>query len=187
MTQIEKQRAAMEHADDDVIGQLERYAWLEYARPRFVVGGKQEREARAAFIVRVERMHDALRIPARRAGAKLDFSILRLRYCAVRAIEGACPYCVELLGLENFGAVYDKPPGRTGSANYGRANVVLCCETCARAKGTLSGSEWLNVLEALRAAEASAAREVVEALIAGREGGDRRRAARYFRGPAVRG
>jgi len=65
--------------------------------------------------------------------------------------------------------VYDVPPeGREGQpAARGIANVRACCGKCGAAEGTLSGSEFLDVRAALRAAYRLGGAAAIEALSLG--------------------
>ena len=106
---------------------------------------------------------------ARRAGQRLDFGNMSLRVVILGALGSACEYCTELFGVDEFGVVYDVPPdGRHGQpASRGLANVRVCCDRCAGAKGWLSGSEWRDVMAALRASDEVAARTVLASLAFG--------------------
>ena len=159
----------MKHQHDEIAGIRERQLWADYATPRFTLGTDRERSMHQLFKARVHSAFDRLLHDAQRHTRALDFSHVRLQCQVIQALEGPCCYCGELFGVDDFGVVYDTPPGgRNGNpAPRALANLAAPCSSCARAKGPLSGNEWRDVLAALRAADAVAARAVLDALARG--------------------
>jgi hypothetical protein len=158
---------------EEALSQLERFAWLEFAQPRFGMGSRMELRERGVFLVRTDATCRRLREQARRAGQELDCSLIRMRLLAVRGLEQGCAYCGELIGVEGVEIVLDTPAGRTNSRPFRLANLACACSLCAQGKGSLSGDEWRDVLAALRAAEPVAALAARRSIAVGRnqEGG----------------
>jgi hypothetical protein len=162
----------------EALDQLERFHWLEYVRPRFPLGGDVERSERDGFKRLIAGEYRRISVEGQKYHEAPNFCEVRLRLFVLEKLEGACPYCTRLMGLANFGLVYDTSPGRAFSHCFQLANLVCCCGCCAKAKGSLSGGEWLDIQAALKAADPNAAHEMKVALCAGRAVVVRRRAGR---------
>lgn len=153
---------------------LEKSAWDRYAAPRFPALAT-EQKARLEFIERLHDVYHALDSKARRCGQKLDFTEVKLRHIALQALEVPCVFCFELFGYANLGATWSVPAAREMSPGFKQQNVVICCETCAIGKGSLCAGAWLDIVQVLKVEEPKAAREMLEALVAGRKAVDRRK------------
>jgi hypothetical protein len=147
---------------------MEQLEWRMYCAPRFAMGSAAERAAHRQLQEATNAAWHAMYDAARRRGVPLDFTAIGLRLLTLRSLAGSCTYCVELLSLDAIGYTWATPPERLPSACWREANLVICCASCASAKGSLSSSEWLDVMAALRAAEPVAARAARAALGLGR-------------------
>lgn len=155
-----------------VLERIERLAWHEYVAGRMAIGGLREVAARRNFEERCQALWRALAEAARRSRQSLDFGVVDVRLLVIKALAAPCEYCGETFGLGCFGMAWDNPPGRSDGEGLCQArNAVACCIACAKGKGGLSGSEWRDVVAALRAADPTAAREALLALAAGRKEG----------------
>jgi hypothetical protein len=154
--------------DNEISVICERLAWADYAAPRF----RPAVTSNAPCIIccaRVQSAFDRMRAGAARTlGGGLDFGHARLAVQVLAALEKPCEYCGALFGIKEFGGVYALPPeGRNGKpAARGLANVRVPCATCCAAKA-LSGTEWRDVMAALRTADTEAASGVLAALARG--------------------
>jgi hypothetical protein len=174
-------------AVEECLPQLIAGEWLRYARERFDIPSARASRARHELDAIVSREYDRMRKQAQRQGAALPFTGQRLKFFAVKALEYACPFCVELFGVLNVGIVWDTEPSALMTDAFAMINIIVCCELCARGKGSLTASQWLDVLQAFRSADEAAQRRAREAMAAGREVVDGRRASRYFQEGGPRG
>ncbi|MCU1285907.1 MAG: hypothetical protein JWO13_2257 [Acidobacteriales bacterium] len=172
-TQQRLRLAVIAHADDS-LAKMWPATWARYAEPRFSALSPTAKSKRAVFEKQVRMRWDVFRSTAERAGERLDFSYVRLRHMACRALDLPCPYCGAAFGLTNYAIVRDEPQ-RGQSRAYGISNVVVCCELCADAKGDLSGDEWLEVRAALKSADPNAGQNAVVRLAAGTRALDKRK------------
>jgi 5-methylcytosine-specific restriction endonuclease McrA len=58
-----------------------------------------------------------------------------------------CVYCEEELTQENIALDHNIPTARGGSSKI--ENLILCCNKCNMAKGSLSGSEYVDLLKCI--------------------------------------
>ena len=59
-----------------------------------------------------------------------------------------CPYCQGELTARNFSVDHIIPTSRGG--NYGWQNLKVCCRSCNRIKGSLTGDELEDLTTATR-------------------------------------
>jgi hypothetical protein len=156
--------------------------WARYANQRFDRQGEASRR-QDQFERAVYEACKELRTIAERAGCRLDFDVVRLRYLAIKSLEHPCPYCGELYGVDGFSIVRDQPTERGQSQSHGIRNVVVCCRLCGEAKGPMSSSEFLEVKDALRGARPGIGRDASVAMALGRKAMGKRKAKRYFPAP----
>jgi 5-methylcytosine-specific restriction endonuclease McrA len=81
---------------------------------------------------------------AKKAGRQLDYDLEDLRTIVEKALMKECPYCLQMLNVQNFSCDHEVPVSRGGS--YSWANVVVCCKNCNEAKGPLLGDEFVAIM-----------------------------------------
>jgi hypothetical protein len=151
-------------SQEEVINMLVKARWDEYARVRFTAGGTQERQAWDQFVERTQSQYGERQRLADGRGVALDYGVWNLRMVVLRALDAPCKYCTECFGLQNFAlsrgggeyvgkTIRRKEGGYTHEHQHMLRNLVVCCQRCADARGDLSESCYIDVLQALRAAD----------------------------------
>lgn len=75
----------------------------------------------------------------------VSYSLAELRDIAGGALELPCFYCGGRLAEDNLSADHATPISRYGSFNLD--NVLICCQSCNRAKGDLTAAEYIDLMK----------------------------------------
>jgi len=96
----------------------------------------------------------------------VPFTLKELRRTAIAYVFGGrCQYCIEPLKPKTFSLDHRVPIERGGS--WEMSNLDVICDPCNRAKGTMTGDEFVAVLRVLRTMPDATRREVLGRLKAG--------------------
>ena len=114
----------------EALDQLERFHWLVYVRPRFPLGGDVERYERDGFKRLIAGEYRRISVEGQKYHEAPNFCEVRLRLFVLEKLEGgACPYCTRLMGLANFGLVYDTSPAAPSRIAF--SWQILCAAAAA--------------------------------------------------------
>jgi 5-methylcytosine-specific restriction endonuclease McrA len=102
---------------------------------------------------------------ARERGVELDFNLEECRNLIVASLYKPCPYCDVEINHNSVTIDHDVPVSRGGHWSIG--NLVVCCQSCNKTKGNMTGDEFRYFLECLQQISEAAQRSIVARLKAG--------------------